>query len=403
MPESFVWRETVHPAGLLHDKKKYGEKMTKIAFHINSLEQGGAERVVSNLAAQFAADGYEVCILTEWQAKNEFRISDKVRRLSVGLRKEDEKCSRVTKFLKRIGYLHKALKQEKPDILISFAKRANYRALMSAPGTKVPVLMSVRTTPVGHYDSKTDWLQIHLLFSRAAGCVFQTTGARDFFPKGIREKSRIILNPINDKYIGRPQAAYRTKEIVHVGRLVDFKNQPMLIRAFGNVHKNYPEYSLKIYGGDSKDGTKAVLEDCIRECGLEDSVTLMGANDDLAEQMEHAAFFTFTSDWEGLPNAVMEAMALGLPVISTDCPCGGPGTLIEPEVNGLLIPIKDQKALEKAMVRLIKDPDFAEGLGRNARKLGEMANSHAIYLQWKSYVEEIIAVKGIKNHKADGI
>ena len=87
----------------------------KIAFHLNCLEQGGAERVVSNLANQFAEDGDEVYILTEWKAENEFRISDKVKRVHVGLRPEDDKKGRITKFLLRIRYLHRFMKQEKPD------------------------------------------------------------------------------------------------------------------------------------------------------------------------------------------------------------------------------------------------------------------------------------------------
>ena len=90
----------------------------KIAFHLNCLEQGGAERVVSNLANQFAEDGDEVYILTEWKAENEFRISDKVKRVHVGLKPEDDKKGRITKFLLRIRYLHRFMKQEKPDVVL---------------------------------------------------------------------------------------------------------------------------------------------------------------------------------------------------------------------------------------------------------------------------------------------
>ena len=100
----------------------------KIAFHLNCLEQGGAERVVSNLANQFAEDGDEVYILTEWKAENEFRISDKVKRVHVGLKPEDDKKGRITKFLLRIRYLHRFMKQEKPDVVAAFAHRAIYRA-----------------------------------------------------------------------------------------------------------------------------------------------------------------------------------------------------------------------------------------------------------------------------------
>ena len=152
------------------------------------------------------------------------------------------------------------MKREKPDILIAFGRKANYRSLMSTLGMKVPVIVSVRTDPAGHYDRLADKIQIPLLFPHAAGFVFQTQGQKEFFPKGAQKKSRIILNPIHDKYIGVPRPAHRTKTVVQSGRLVDFKNQLMLIRAFVKVHEKHPDYDLKIYGGDSLDGTKEQLE-----------------------------------------------------------------------------------------------------------------------------------------------
>jgi len=364
-------------------------KMSKIVFHLNCLEQGGAERVVTNLSAQFAKAGYEVLIATEWEAENEFVLDEQVKRIHVGLTKADEKRSRIGKYFARVKHLKEMLLREKPDLLIAFAHKANYRALMATLHVDIPVLISVRTDPVGHYDAWSDKILIPWLYPKMAGCVFQTEGQRAFFAKNIQEKSRIILNPINDKYIGREPVTERTRVITQVGRLVDFKNQPMLIRAFAEVHKKYPAYRLEIYGGDSFDGTKEILEQCIRECQVEDAVSLMGASDDIPAAIEHAAFFAFTSDWEGLPNALMEAMALGLPTIATDCPCGGPKTIMEDGVNGLLIPIKDQKALEQAMYRMIEDPDAAEQMGQQARKLGEVANAHAIFLQWKDYVETL--------------
>ena len=277
----------------------------KIAFHLNCLEQGGAERVVTNLANCFAREGYEVVIATEWYADNEFRIDPAVRRVHVGLRDGDEKKHRLVQFLLRVKYLRRFLKEEKPDILIPFARKAIYRGLMAAYFSKVPVLISVRTNPTGHYDSRADKIQIPLLFPRADGCVFQTEGARAFFKPYLQDKSRIILNPINEKYIGVPAPAARTKTVVQSGRLVDFKNQPMLIRAFVRVHEKHPDYDLKIYGGDSGDGTKEILEKLIRDNNAQDYIRLMGASDRLEHELADAALFAFTSDWEGLPNALM--------------------------------------------------------------------------------------------------
>lgn len=361
----------------------------KIAFHLNCLEQGGAERVVSNLANRFAANGYEVLVATLWQGENEFQLDDRVRRVHVGLRPGDEKKSRIAQFVLHIHYLKRFLREERPDILIPFARKALYRGLTAAFFMKIPVLISIRTDPTGHYDMLFDKVQIPFLFPRADGCVFQTEGAREFFAPRLQKNSRIILNPLNPKYIGVPEPEKRTKTVVQSGRLVDFKNQEMLIRAFCEVHKKHPDYDLKIYGPDSKDGTKELLERTIAELHAEDYVYLMGASDSLEKDLADAALFAFSSDWEGLPNALMEAMALGLPIVATDCPCGGPRTIMTNEKDGLLIPTKDQKAMEDGINRLIEEPAFAEKLGRNARKIAERANDEAIYEQWRDYIEEL--------------
>ena len=373
---------------LFHEKNRRNIPMQKIAFHLNSLQQGGAERVVSNLANRFAKEGYEVVIATEWYGTDEFALDQKVRRVHVGLTKEDENRSRISKMLRRIWYLRRFMKKEKPDVVVAFTRGVLYRALAAGIGTGIPVVISVRTDPVGHYDKKADKLRIPLLFPHAAGCVFQTEGAKAFFAPYLQENSRIILNPLNPKYVGVPEPAVRTKDVVQSGRLVDFKNQPMLIRAFLKVHEKHPDYTLKIYGPDSKDGTKEILESIIHENHAEDFVKLMGGSNTLEKDLADAALYAFSSDWEGLPNALMEAMALGLPVVSTDCPCGGPKTLIEDGVNGLLVTIMDEKAMTDGILRLIEDRELAERLGREARKISERANEDAVFEQWQTYLQE---------------
>ena len=138
--------------------------MRKIAFHLNCLEQGGAERVVTNLANQFAAKGYQVLIATEWYGEDEFQIDERIKRVHVGLRDGDEKKNHIVQILLRIKYLKDFIKKEKPDILIPFARKALYRGLMAAYFMKIPVLISIRTDPVGHYEEISDKIQIPILF-----------------------------------------------------------------------------------------------------------------------------------------------------------------------------------------------------------------------------------------------
>ncbi|MCR5093062.1 MAG: glycosyltransferase [Lachnospiraceae bacterium] len=368
--------------------------MRSIAFHLNCLTHGGTERVVSNLANRFAQEGYRVYVLTEWTDEDEFALDERVKRIHVGLKPEDEKRGRVAKFLRRVRYLREFLDGEKPELLVAFMRRANYRALMATMRNRIPSIVCVRIDPAQTYNTFTDRLQIRWLFPRAAGAVFQTEEQRAYFRPWLQENSRIILNPINEKYIGIPAPDMRDKAVVHAARLVDFKDQPTLVRAFLKVHERHPDYCLRIYGPDSGDGTKELLEELIRENSAQEWILLMGGCDTLEKELPRGEVFVSSSLFEGLPNAVMEAMALGLPVVSTDCPCGGPAMIIRDGENGLLVPVSDEEALAAAIDRLIEDRPFAEKLGQEARKISEVAGTEAVYRQWKGYFEEVIEREG---------
>lgn len=365
------------------------ETMKKVAFHLNCLTHGGAERVVSNLANKFAAEGYETIVATEWTDEDEFPLDPRVRRIHVGLRPEDESKSRVQKFLLRKKYLHEFMLSEKPDVLAAFAKRALYRALMAQPGTGVPVVISVRIDPVKYYSSLTDRFQTAVFMKRAAGAVFQTADARKFFAKQFPENYRIIMNPVSDKYIGLPPVNIRSRHIVNVARIVDFKNQPMLVEAFAAVHAKHPDYDLQIYGPDGEDGTRQRILDKIAEEGLEDCVHLMGGSDSLEKQIHDAACFAYSSDYEGLPNSLLEAMTMGLPCVSTDCPCGGPRELIDNGVNGILVPVGDAAALADGICYVLEHPGEAMQMGKKAAKISQRASIQNVFIQWRNYLEEV--------------
>lgn len=363
-------------------------KRLKILFHIGSLEQGGAERVVSTLANKFAGK-YDVVIATLYEGENEYEIESGIKRRSLELSHRQQKSGRIGRMICRNCNLRKCIKEEKPDVVISFAKMANYHALIATIGTGIPVIVSVRTNPYLHYVNVADKILIPLLYSRAAGNVCQTMGAKDFFAPKLQERSRIILNPINEKYLDVPKPEIRKKEVVQSGRIVDFKNQHMLIEAFVAVHERHPDFVLKIYGTDSKDGTWELLEKCIHNNHADEYVFLMGGSNQLEKDLPEASVFAFSSDWEGLPNALMEAMAMGLPIVATDCPCGGPATLINDGENGLLIPIKDKVAMAEGINRLIENPALAEQLGENARKIADVAGIEMICKQWEDYILSI--------------
>ena len=366
--------------------------MHKIAFHLNNLEQGGAERAVSTLANQFAAKGYEVIVATEEKKENEFPLDPRVRRVIVGLKKEDENKGRLTKILLRRKYLRAFMLEEKPDVLIAFARKALYRALSAERGTGVPVVFCVRIDPVGHYDSFVNRCVLTRLLPRAAGAVFQTGEQKAFFAPRLQDNSAVILNPLNPKYLSVNPARdeERRKEVVMSSRLVRKKNQAMLLRAFQKVHEKHGDYILKIYGKDDGDGTKEELEKIIAEYHAESYMLLLGASDTLEQDLRDAMVYCLSSDYEGMPNALLEAMAMGLPCISTDCPAGAPAELIKDGENGLLVPVGDENAMAAAICRMIEDRDLRLRCVAGALSIRDKAAPEKIYEQWRDFLERCV-------------
>ena len=362
-----------------------GRKVRKIMFHLNSMGKGGAERVVSLLANEFVKNGTEVVVATEWYSEEEYDLEPQVKRIHAGLSETDEKASRIAKQWIRIRNLRTVLLQENPDVLISFCVKANYRAMMASAGTGIPVIVSVRNDPKIDYVGKVNNLMNKLFLNRAAGCVFQTEEAQEFFDEVLQKKSVIICNPINEKYL--ETARIKTaKKIVCVGRLVAQKNQMLLVNSFEKILEKYPDYHLYLYGDGSDDECKEELLQYVAAGNLKDKIHFMGLSSTLEIDMADAAMFVLPSNYEGMPNALMEAMALGLPVISTDCPCGGSRYWIEPGVTGQLVPVKDVDAMAKAIEYYIQNPQKADEMGAKARERLKEATMDKVFEQWKNYI-----------------
>lgn len=376
-------------------------KKRRILFHINSLGKGGAERVLTVLARYFAKDGYEVCIVTLWRAENEYEIPEGVKRINLG----DDKSAggRLALAVKRFTDLRGIIKKENPDIVLSFCMKANFRSVFSMLGMRIPLLISVRSDPQIDYAPHrllTKWME-----RKAAGCVFQTEDAQAFFGKRLREKSRIIWNPIDEKYLtenGKNIIAGKEREkndggdegnhyIVTVGRITFEKNQLMLLKAFNRIKARFPSAKVRIYGeGIGGDAWKE-MDAYIRQNEMAERVEFMGQCSSLEKELPKASLFVLPSNYEGMSNALMEAMATGLSVIATDCPCGGCRTLIEEGVSGFLVPVGDDKRLAEAMERVLSDKELAERLSANAERLSEKARPLKIYEEWRDYAEELTA------------
>ena len=359
-----------------------------IVCYINRIYGGGAERVMSVLVNELSARGHHVHLVTDYTAPNEYAISPNVIRSSMD--GEFIKSSRTRAFFRsfqRILKLRKICIAEKADIVISFIRESNYKAIMATTFLKTKNMISVRIDPASAYHTKLQAFMAKFFYSRAEACVFQTEQALKWYPQRIQKHARVIINPIDDKFYAYEKPIERRKEIVSCGRLSTQKRFDLLIDAFAKVLPNHPEFHLTIYG----DGEQRVnLEKKIAEYGIGSAVHLPGRNQDIGAAIHNSYSFVLSSDFEGLPNGLMEAMAMGLPVIATDCKGGGARAVVENESNGLLIPTGNVELMAAALERYMSEEAFAYQIGNKARETAERFKTKAVVDQWEAYTEETV-------------
>ena len=355
----------------------------KILFCLGSMGKGGAERVIANLSNEFIKK-YDVSIVVTSNKKSMYTLNDKIGYYT--LDEDSKKMNVITRTCKRIIKLRKILKTYKPDIVISLLPEPTFRLMIAKSFLNIKTIISVRNDPNVEYNNLFKKLLVRLLYTKADGFIFQTPDAQKWFSKKIQDKSIIIPNPINENFICKPYKGTREKTIINVGRLNTQKNQKLLIDAFFEVHKKHSDYVLKIYGNGELYNN---LKDQIKRLKLDKCVFLMGEVDDIKEEIYKAGMFVLSSDYEGMPNALMEAMALGLPCISTDCPIGGPKFLIENNKNGKLVKVNDKDMLVNSINELIEDSSKSKIIGDNANRICNELNPSYINKKWENYLNII--------------
>ena len=364
--------------------KQPGQKA--IAFYIGSLNRGGAERVIVNLAAYFHSCGYKVTIVTKLQELVEYPVPEGVTRLLADIEGDEISKSRIKNLYRRIAKLRHIWKELHPDYIVSFIKKNNFMAIVSALGMRIPVVVSVRSNPAREYPDMLTRMLVRILFSRSAGVVLQTKQAKEFFPISVQKKVIILPNSLSPQFLQQQHENNRQKEILWVGRMDENKNPKMLLRAFAQIADRYPDWILKYVGGGPL--MEELKEICIRE-NLEKRVVFLGKTDQIPKVLSTGAIFVLTSKQEGMPNALIEAMVSGLAVVATDCPCGGPAELIENNENGILIPVDDENALIKALDKLMGDEACRVNMGKNAERLIDKVHPDIVNRQWMEYIESV--------------
>jgi len=359
--------------------------LMKVVIFIGGLSGGGAERVACNLCNSLISYGHEVEFLTMSDQKAAYLIDSRAGRHCL-LNEKEKKGGIYNNSLRYIRFT-KYLISNKADLYIVMLPITIIMMLAFSFLTSSKIIASERADPSKY----STFIQkgLRLLCRRADGWVFQTPEVFNWYKKRLGNVKNIVIpNAINPVFFDNNKAKGKEKVIITSGRLNAQKRHDLLIAAFSKIANKHGNYQLMILGEGS---LRSRLANQITELNIENRVLMPGYVDDIKERLSEASMFVLTSDFEGMPNALIEAMALGLPCVSTDCDGGGARFLIKDGENGLLVPKNDVAALANAMDRILSDDALAQKLGRNAEKVKEELHPDKIYGQWMDFIDKVVS------------
>ena len=321
--------------------------------------------------------GHQVTICTYKTLRNDIKMSDGIEWIDLTPKKLSF-LGCVTEIRKLVGSLN-------PDVSISFQLNANTINMLACYGKDTKSVVCERNDPY----SRGKILQIlKPLFKMADGAVFQLSGAREYY-NNIKVPVAIIPNPIVSKTDIRCKSYDKRKRVIAAHGRIEIvqKRQDVLIDAFAMLVREHPDYQLQIFGSQWP-GTndEARLKEQISKLGLEGKALLMGVSKNPQQDIKDAMMWVSTSDFEGISNALMDAMAIGIPIVATDCSPGGAAFLIKNKVNGLLVNRGDAKAVYEGMKYMIEHPGEADDMGRKALEIEQLLDSDKIEKQWEDYL-----------------
>lgn len=389
---------------------------------IKQLTNGGAPRMISLLANEFNYRGYQSTVIITHQSLADAdlsQLSDKVEVISLldELEKDQRKKYSINKAcIKAVAKIERAVlpkgKQKqlinmykvrnydkylwlknyfakhKGSTLIAFLYNSIFLTLLSADKTN-KVIISDRGDPQQSVSSRTDMAFFELMFKKADHMVFQSPDVRQWYRDRFSLDGTIIFNPIKPD-LPLPHQGSRKKRIVNFCRISPPKKLDTLIAAFDIFVKTHDEYSLYIYGDADKAEPEyySFTEERIESVPSKDKIHLLPAKQNIHEEIIDYSMFVSSSYFEGMSNSMLEAMAIGLPTICTDCPAGGARTVIEDHVNGILTPVGDAEAMAMAMAEVVDNPELAQKLSENGVKIRESQSVDKIISQWMELIND---------------
>lgn len=363
----------------------------RIALFISSLKCGGAEKALTGLANELSDAGHDVTVLS-WDHGAEkpfFSINPSVKLVPLSLTSEGTTAwAGLRNNVKRIRRIREQIKSIKPAVIISFLERVNILTSLAAIGTGLPVIVSERIDPY-FYPSEKVWRLLRLCaYLFAKRIVVQTERAKSYFPFFLRSKILIIPNVVlrpshPDKITTRP-----TGHIVAMGRLAYQKGFDLLIEAIAKIAPKFPGLKVSIIGdGPEK---KALLS--LRDSkGLTDKIHFTGQLNNPTDLLQQATLFVFPSRFEGFPNALAEAMAMGLPVVASDC--SGNRDLVRAGIDGEIFPVNDVERLALALTYLLQNETIRSRYAQAAKEVVERFSLERNMTSWNQVINDVKIIR----------
>jgi len=358
-------------------------EIMKIIFIIDLITYGGAPRMIISIAEAMSNYGHEVSIFSYASEMSIIPIPPKVN----FIKGKKFIKSKILRHIIKIGEIRKVLANEAPDVVISFMPYPSILSIVAKIGLGCKVIVCERGDP-SIYKGFINLIG-HRILRFADGAVFQTEGARNYYYNGnLYRKSTVIPNAVTLEKIARVQLSERNNEIAFVGRFdIKQKRQDLALIAFSNVLKKYPTMKLVFYGDGEDIGR---IERLASDYQISSNVLFLGKVDNIHMYLKESRMFLLTSDYEGIPNALIEAMCVGLPCVATDCSPGGARLLIDNFHNGILVPSGDIDAISAACIYVLDCPEEGEKFGIAAQNISENFSPSIIYPKWESYIKSIM-------------
>lgn len=362
-----------------------------ICFVIATLTSGGAERVACNLCNCWSLAGHRITIITFEKdgAIPHYQLKKNVTLKQLDLLSLDHSTINYLKEnIIRIVRLKREFHRIKPDLIISFMLTANILNIFATAHTGIPLIISERVHPGFHnFGKMREFLRL-ITYRYADRIVVQTEEISRWFMDSMNVKPFVIQNPVDLNYFVRKTADIKTEQkkyIVSAGRLDRQKGQDLLIEAFSDLHDQYPEWNILIYGeGPEHDN----LKDLIKKLNLEDKVYLKGIIQDIRDAFDLAEIFVLSSRYEGYPNVLIEALAYNLCVIASDCP-GATREILDNGKYGRLVENENIGQLAGALAELMSSDIKRNEYKSQARNAVLGLSVENISERWLSLIKNV--------------